>query len=156
MLAYRLAKEEKVYHIYYHIITTKMALSDNVSEHIVKFKTMFQQVESMNETLSEKFKIAILLISLLDSYNVKRKTLYEKEKQTFNDVCESVIGHVPEGHACALDSVDTALSVFSKKGDKKKRKYKGPPCEHCGKSNHSVNTYYNIHEYPNNYKGPRS
>jgi len=154
--AYGLAKEEKVYHIYHRIITTKMASSDNASEHVAKFKTMFQQVESMNETLSEKFKIAVLLVSLPDSYNVKRQILYEKEKQMFNDVCESVIGHVPEGHASASDSADKVLASFLKKGDKKKGKYKGRPCEHCRKSNHSVNTCYDIHGYPNNYKGPRS
>ena len=93
--AYGVAKEEKVYHIYHCIITTKMASSDNASEHVAKFKIMFQQVESMKETLSEKFKIAILLVSLPDSYNVKRQILYKKENQTFNDICDSVIGHVP-------------------------------------------------------------
>ena len=40
--AYGVAKEEKVYHIYHRIITTKMASSDNASEHVAKFKTMFQ------------------------------------------------------------------------------------------------------------------
>jgi len=68
--AYGVAKEEKVYHIYHRIITTKMATSDNASEHVAKFKTMlllmFQQVESMKESLSEKFKIAVLLVSLLE------------------------------------------------------------------------------------------
>src|SRR5437762_2261006 len=97
--AYGVAKEEKVYHIYHCIITMKMESSDNASEHIVKFKTMFQQVESMKESLSEKFKIAVLLVSLPDSYNVKWQILYEKENQTFNDVCDSIIRHVLKGHA---------------------------------------------------------
>ena len=149
--AYGVAKEEKVYHIYHRIITTKMASSDNASEHVAKFKTMFQQVESMNENLSEKFKIAVLLVSLPDSYNVKRQILYEKENQTFNDVCDSLIGHVPEGHGSTSDSSDKALAAFPKKG-----KYKGPPCEHCGMSHHSINTWYEVHGYPKNYKGPRN
>jgi len=37
---------------------------------------MFQLVESMKEKLSEKFKIAVL-VSVPDSYTIKRQTLYE-------------------------------------------------------------------------------
>jgi len=159
--AYGVAKEEKVYHVYHRIITTKMSSSDNASDHVAKYKTMFQQVEAMDEKLSEKFKIAVLLVSLPESYNVKRQILYEKENQKFQDVCDSVIGHVPEGHTSASESADKALAAFagsSKKGGggkKGKGKYKGPPCEHCGKSTHSISTCYQVHGYPESYRGPR-
>jgi len=154
--AYGIAKEEKVYHIYHRIITTKMLPSENASEHVAKFKTMFQQVESMQEKLSEKFKIAVLLVSLPESYNVKRQILYEKEKQTFNDVCDSVIGHVPEGHSSASESAETALAAFQRRGNKKRNVYTGPPCEHCGMTNHSVSNCYEVHGYPKNYKGSKN
>src|SRR2546423_3598297 len=47
--AYGVVKEEKVYHIYHRIVTTKMSSSDNASDHIAKFKMMLQQVEAMDE-----------------------------------------------------------------------------------------------------------
>jgi len=157
--AYGIAKEEKVYHVYHRIITRKMSSSDNTSDHIAKYKTMFQQVEAMDEKLSERFKIAVLLVSLPESYNVKRQILYEKERQMFQDVCDSVIGHVPEGHSTASESADKALAASgtSKKfGGKQKGRYTGPPCENCGKASHSISTCYEIHGYPDNSKGRKA
>ena len=72
---------------------------------------MFQQVEAMDEKLLEWFKIAVLLVSLPESYKVKQQILYEKEKRTFQDMCDSVIGHVPEGHSMASESADKALAA---------------------------------------------
>src|SRR5436190_11572748 len=121
---------------------------------VAKFKTMFQQIEAMDEKISERFKIAVLLSSLPESYNVKRQILYEKEKQTFQDVCDSVIGHVPEGHSSASESADKALAAFSGGNAKfKKRTYTGPPCKHCQKPTHPIETYYEIHAYPPWFKG---
>ena len=154
--AYGVAKEEKVYHVYHRIINTKMSSADNASEHVAKFKTMFQQIEAMDEKISERFKIAVLLSSLPESYNVKRQILYEKEKQTFQDVCDSVIGHVPEGHSSASESADKALAAFSGGNAKfKKRTYTGPPCKHCQKPTHSIETCYEIHGYPTWFKGKK-
>src|SRR5436309_1669367 len=154
--AYGVAKEEKVYHVYHRIINTKMSSADNASEHVAKFKTMFQQIEAMDEKISERFKIAVLLSSLPESYNVKRQILYEKEKQTFQDVCDSVIGHVPEGHSSASESADKALAAFSGGNAKfKKRTYTGPLCKNCQKPSHSIETCYEIHGYPTWFKGKK-
>jgi hypothetical protein len=144
--AYSVAKEDKVYHVYHKLITTKMSSADNASEHITKFKMMFQQVKAMDEKISERFKIAVLLSSLPDSYNAKRQILYEKERQTFQDVCVLVIGHVLKGHTSSSESADKAMVAFSGGNAQfKKRTYTGPPCKHCQKPTHSIDTCYEIH-----------
>jgi hypothetical protein len=58
---YGMAEKEKVYHVYNQICNTKMSSGERIGEHIAKLKSLFNLVESMDEKLSEKFKIAIIL-----------------------------------------------------------------------------------------------
>jgi len=66
--------EEKVHQIFQRIMEHKMStVCQTVST--LKLKNLYTQVENASETISEKFKISILLWSLTDEYSVKRQVL---------------------------------------------------------------------------------
>jgi hypothetical protein len=141
---YGVAGEERVYQLYFNLMQCRMN-GGTASEHVAKLKGILQQIVSVGESLSDKFKIAMLLGSLTDEYNVKKQVLIEQKGLSFEDACASIIGHV-------VGNSDTALSTFTKSNSGGKRgKGKSDPkkyCTKCKKDGHTVQGCFQIHGYP--------
>ena len=138
-------KKERVYHVYINVSNSKLLNSEPVGDHIAKLNTLFHQLKTMKEPVTEIYKISMFLGSLPDKYDVKRQVLYEKDNLTYVDVCETILQH--EAATSASEDLEIrAMAALSKKPWKKgggNRK-----CTHCGKDNHTVDTCFEIYGYP--------
>ena len=154
---YGVAGEERVYQLYFNLMQCRMN-GGTASEHVAKLKGILQQIVSTGEDLSDKFKIAMLLGSLTDEYNVKKQVLIEQKSLSFEDACSSIIGHVVGNSDTALSTFEKSKKGSGKRGKKGKGGSGGGPkkhCTHCNQDGHTVENCYEIHGYPANWKGKK-
>jgi len=140
-------KKERVYHVYINVSNSKMSNSEPVGDHIAKLNTLFHQLKTMKEPVTEVYKISMFLGSLPDKYDVKRQVLYEKDNLTYVDVCETILQH--EAATSASEDLEVkAMAAFGKKQWKRGGPGANRRCTHCGKDNHTADTCFEIYGYP--------
>jgi hypothetical protein len=144
--AYGTAGEERVYQVYNKLINLRMTSSDTIGEHVASMKGLLQQIEAMGENQSDKFKIAVLLGSLPEEYDVKRQVLYEKKDAKFEDVCSSIIGHVTTGESTNVFRAHQKSGKGKKSGEKGTKK--SGFCTHCKKDGHTVENCFKLPGVP--------
>jgi|SRR5271154_1701009 len=128
----------------------------NMPEYLRVSKQTVSELSVLGLKLDELAKKAFILNGLPEKYDMLVMTL---ESQIATIDLEDVSARLLEEAEKLGDrnNGDQALSArFGKRGPPGgPGGYKGPPCEHCGGSNHSISKCYDVHGYPPDYKGER-
>src|SRR5579871_2824500 len=117
--------------------------SSTIRDYINRFTEIYQQLQSMNEPITDSSYIATLLLSLLESYKYLVTILKAQKDLTI----EFIIGRlIEEDQKQSNDSTESQINAFATKSTNLKSKSskanKDIICHHCKKPGHYIKDYW--------------